>query len=82
MSLLGMQKRGRRAVRVLLVNRLRVLTVAVVAAAVVDVSSAVRAADMPVKALALPDPGLVLERLLCRRAGRRGAIECDWITTG
>jgi outer membrane immunogenic protein len=57
MSVLGMiEKRGRRAVRVFLVDRLRVLTVAVVAAGVVDVSSAVRAADMPVKARPLPVP--------------------------
>jgi outer membrane immunogenic protein len=57
MSLLGMKKkRGRRTVRVFLVNRLRVLAIAAVAAGVVDASSAVRAADMPVKARAAPVP--------------------------
>ena len=50
MLVLGMnKKRGRRAVRVLLVNRLRVLTVAVVAAGALDVSSIARAADMPAR---------------------------------
>jgi outer membrane immunogenic protein len=53
---LGMEKRGRRAVRVFLVNRLRVLTVAVVAVGAVDLNSVARAADaaMPVKARPLP----------------------------
>jgi outer membrane immunogenic protein len=57
MGLLGMKKtRGRRAVRVSLVNRLHVLAIAVVAAGAVDVSSVALAADMPVKARPLPPP--------------------------
>jgi outer membrane immunogenic protein len=71
MSQLGMRWRGRRTVRVFLVNRLHILAIAVVALGTVEVGSVARAADMPVKARPLPPPARSWDG--CYAGGQLGA---------